>query len=241
MEVHCQGGLEREKAALLVVIGAFADGHKEVLAVTPGYRESTESWAAVLRDLQARGLVIPQLVVADGHLGIWAALREVWPEAAEQRCWNHKLLNVLDRLPQRVQLEAKTLLTPIPYAPSRAEAERRRDVFARRYRRWYPKAVATLEADWDRLVAFYDFPEPHWRHLRTSNVVESPFAAVRLRTTAAKRFRQVANATALIWRVLMVAEQRFRRLNAPGLLAAIAAGQRCVDGEFVSSNRRAVA
>ncbi len=239
--LYVKAGLEREKAALLVVIGAFADGRKAVLAITPGYRESTESWAAVLRDLTARGLAVPKLVIADGHLGIWAALGQVYPEAAAQRCWNHKILNVLDQLPKKVQAEARALLKLIPYAPTRAEAERRRDAFAKRYRRWYPKAVAVLEDDWERLVTFYDFPEPHWRHLRTTNVVESPFAAVRLRTSAAKRFKKVANATAMIWRLLMVAERRFRKLNAPELLGAVATGQRCVDGEFVSLLRRAAA
>jgi transposase-like protein len=239
--LYVKAGLERDKAALLVVIGAFADGHKEVLAVTPGYRESAESWAAVLRELTARGLSGPQLVIADGHLGIWAALAQVWPELAEQRCWNHQILNVLDQLPEKVQAEALTLLQPIPYAPTRAEAERRRDAFAKRYRRWYPKAVASLASDWERLVTFYAFPEPHWKHLRTTNVVESPLAAVRLRTSAAKRFKQVVNATALIWRVLMVAERRFRKLDAPELLGAIAQGERCVDGQFDSPNRRAVA
>jgi len=221
-----RAGLEREKAALLVVIGAFADGRKAVLAVTPGYRESTERWAAVLRDLHARGLAVPQLVIGDGHLGIWAALGQLWPEGAEQRCWNHKILNVLDQLPQKVQAEARALLKQIPYAPTRAEAARRRDAFAKRYGRWYPKPVTVLQHDWERLVVFYDLPEPHWRHLRTA---------------AARRFKKVANATALIWRLLMVAERRFRRLNAPELLAAIAAGQRCVDGQFVSSRRRVAA
>ena len=234
-------GLEREKAALLVVLGAFADGRKEVLAVTPGYRESTESWAAVLRDLKARGLAVPQLVIADGHLGIWAALAQVWPATREQRCWNHKILNVLDKLPKQEQAEARELLKRIPYAPTRAEATRRREAFAQRYRRWYPKAVEALEDDWERLVTFYDVPEPHWRHLRTTNVVESPFAAVRLRTAAAKRFKKVANATALIWRLLMVAERRFRKLNAPELLGAVARGERCVDGQLVSSKRRVAA
>jgi transposase-like protein len=239
--LYVKAGLEREKAALLVVLGAFADGRKEVLAVTPGYRESTERWAAVLRELTARGLSVPKLVIADGHLGIWAALAQVWPATREQRCWNHKLLNVLDQLPPKVQAEARALLKAIPYASTRAEAERRRDAFAKRYRRWYPKAVAVLEDDWERLVTFYDFPEPHWKHLRTTNVVESPFAAVRLRTTAAKRFKKVANATALIWRLLMVAERRFRKLNAPELLAAVARGERCVDGQFVSLKRRVAA
>jgi putative transposase len=239
--LYVKAGLEREKAALLVVIGAFADGHKEVLAVTPGYRESTDSWAAVLRDLQARRLAAPQLVIADGHLGIWAALVQVWPEAAEQRCWNHKIVNVLDKLPKKAQAEARTLLKQIPYAPTRTEATRGRDAFAKRYRRWYPTAVAILEDDWERLVTFYEFPEPHWKHLRTTNVIESPFAAVRLRTSAAKRFKKVANATALIWRLLMVAEGRFRKLNAPALLGRVARGERCVDGQFVSSKRRVAA
>ena len=239
--LYVKAGLEREKAALLVVIGAFADGRKEVLAITPGYRESPESWAAVLRGLRVRGLAVPKLVIADGHLGIWAALAQVWPATREQRCWNHKILNVLDQLPKKVQAEARALLKQIPYAPTRAEAVRRRDAFAKRYGRWYPKAVAILEDDWDRLVTFYDFPEPHWRHLRTTNVVESPFAAVRLRTSAAKRFKKVANATALIWRLLMVAERRFRKLNAPEVLAAVARGERCVDGQFVSSKRKAAA
>ena len=238
--LYVKAGLEKDKAALLVVIGAFADGHKEILAVTPGFRESAESWTAVLRSLKARGLIAPQLVIADGHLGIWAALRAVWPAAAEQRCWNHKIVNVLDKFPKTRQAEARALLTGIPYAATRAEAEGQRDVFAQRYRRWYPQAVAILEADWERMVAFYAFPTAHWKHLRTTNVVESPFAAVRLRTTAAKRFKRVENATALIWRLLRVAERRFRLLNASELLPDVAKGKRCVDGEFIKElNRKA--
>ena len=128
--------------------------------------------------------------MADGNAAIWGAVRQVWPEAGEQRCWNHKMRNVLDRLPQREQSEAKDLLRAVVYAPSRAEAVKAREVFARRYRPWYPKAVDVLEDDWERMVAFYDFPEDHWKHLRTTNVVESPFAALRLRTTAAKRFKR---------------------------------------------------
>lgn len=165
----------------------------------------------------------------------------MWTEAAEQRCWNHKLLNVLDQLPKKVQAEARALLKQIPYAPSRADAVRRRDAFAKRYGRWYPKPVAVLEDDWERLVTFYDFPEGHWRHLRTSNVVESPFAAVRPWKSAAKRFKKVANATALTWRLLMVAERRFRKLSAPELLATVARGERCVDGQFASLKRSVAA
>jgi transposase-like protein len=231
--IYVRAGLEREKAALLVIIGALRDGRKEVLAVVPGYRESTDSWRGVLRDLRDRGLRVPKLLVADGAAGIWAAVAEVWPAVAEQRCWNHKIVNVLTQLPKTVQAAAREALTAMPYAPTRAEAERRRDAFAKTYRRAYPRAVATLENDWDRLVTFYDFPEGHWKHLRTTNVIESPFAAVRLRTDAAKRFKKVANATALLWRLLLVAERRFRRLNAPEQLAAVYDGRKFADGQLV--------
>ena len=239
--IYVKAGLEKDKAALLVVIGAMADGTKEVLAVAPGFRESAESWAAVLRSLKARGLGVPKLLVADGNLGIWAAARQVWPEAGEQRCWNHKMANVLDRLPKREQAEAKELLRAVVYAPSRAGAERARDAFGDRYGDTHPKAAGTLADDWDRMTAFYDFPAGHWRHLRTTNVVESPFAAVRLRTSAAKRFKKVDGATALIWKLLMVAEKRFRKLNAPHLLPGVLAGERYEDGQPVPARQQRVA
>ena len=153
--IYVKAGLERDKAALLVVLGAMRDGTKEVLALRSGYRESVESWSEVLRDLKARGIEAPRLLMADGNAAIWGAVRQVWPEAGEQRCWNHKMRNVLDRLPQREQSEAKDLLRAVVYAPSRAEAVKAREVFARRYRPWYPKAVDVLEDDWERMVAFY--------------------------------------------------------------------------------------
>jgi transposase-like protein len=239
--IYVRAGLEREKAALLVVIGALRDGRKEVLAVVPGYRESTDSWRSVLRDLRDRGLQVPRLLVADGAAGIWAAVAELWPGAAEQRCWNHKIVNVLTQLPKKVHPAAREELAALPYAPTRAEAERRRDAFAKTYRRAYPRAVAILESDWERLVTFYDFPEGHWKHLRTTNVIESPFAAVRLRTDAAKRFKKVENATALLWRLLMVAERRFRRLDAPEQLAAVYDGRKFEDGKLVKEKALKVA
>lgn len=228
--LYVKAGLEDSKAALLVLVGALTDGRKVVLAVESGQRESKESWSAVLRDLRARGLKPWRCTVADGHLGIWAALAEQQPTAAEQRCWNHKIINVLDALPKKHQAEAKSLLTTLPYAESQAECERRRDQFSRRYRTVAPKAIERLQTDWERLVTFYQFPKEHWRHLRTTNVVESPFAAVRLRTTAGKRYKRVEAATALIWKVLQVAEQTFRRLNAPQLLPAVYADAQYVDG-----------
>jgi transposase-like protein len=156
----------------------------------------------------------------------------VFPEAAEQRCWNHRIVNVLDTLPQKLQGEGRALLTKIPYAETRAEAEARRDAFAAwAAKKGVPTAGRRLAEDWERLVTFYAFPKAHWKHLRTSNVVESPFAAVRLRTAAAKRFKQVENATAVIWKTLLVAEQSFRRLNAPELLPEVAEGVAYVNGE----------
>ena len=212
--VYVKAGLEKEKAAVLVVMAALSDGSKVVVSAVPGYRESIESWSDVLRDMRRRGLECPRLVVGDGHLGIWGALRNVYPQAAEQRCWNHKIVNVLAKLPKRQQDQAKLMLRTIPYAPTRTEAERLRTVFTR----WcgdhsYEAASEALERDWDRMVTFYDFPKEHWGHLRTTNPVESPFAALRLRTDAAKRYKRVDRAIAVIWKMLMVAEQRFRRLK----------------------------
>jgi transposase-like protein len=171
--------------------------------------------------------------VADGHLGIWSAIAQVWPESAEQRCWNHKLRNVLDVVPQRAQDEVKAHLQRIASAESRAAAERERRSFRLAYRNRFPKAVDRLERDWERMLAYYEFPTAHWKHLRTTNVVESPFATVRLRTSAAKRFKRVENATALIWKMLRVVEQHFSRLDAPPLCAEVFAGVAYRDGERV--------
>ncbi|HEX5831736.1 MAG TPA: transposase, partial [Gemmatimonadaceae bacterium] len=166
----------------------------------------------------------------DGHLGLWGALTAVYPESAEQRCWLHKLLNVLDRVPHKAQPEVKGWLQQLMYAPSRAAGERRRARFAARFRSRYPDAVAALERDWARLLTYYDFPREHWRHLWTTNVVESPFAAVRLRTSAAKRFRRVDRAVALIWKLLGVAEPHFRTLSAAARCHEVFHGARFVDG-----------
>jgi putative transposase len=239
--LYVKAGLENGKAALLVIIGATRTGEKVLLAVESGQRESSESWAAVLRDLKARGMSAPHLLVADGHLGIWSALAQIYPEAAEQRCWNHKMVNVLDQVPLKKQGPIKEWLRKMMYADTREACEVARDHCIKQYGRLYPKAMAALERDWDRMVTFFDFPKEHWTHLRTTNVVESPFAAVRLRTNAGKRYKRVENATALIWKLLTVAEKKFRRLNAPHLLAAVAAGARYVDGKPVHTSTERVA
>ena len=228
--VYVKAGLDTGKAALLVLIGADAAGQKSVLAVVSGQRESTESWTAVLRDLKRRGLRAPKLTIADGHLGIWSALAQIYPESAEQRCWNHKLRNVLDTVPRKHQAEVKAALQAIASADTAREAAGLRDRFARTYGRRHPKAVDRLARDWERMVAYYAFPLEHWRHLRTTNIIESPFAAVRLRTSAAKRFKVVENATALIWKTLLVVEQHFRKLNAPHLCTTVHEGAIYRDG-----------
>ena len=240
--IYVKAGVDDGKAALLVMIAGLKDGQKIVLSVESGQRESKETWTRILRDLRARGLNAPRLVVADGHLGIWSALGEIFPEVEEQRCWNHKLVNVLDQLPRRLQPEARELLRRIPYAETVAEAEKLRDRFVSRYGKAHPKAAETLKRDWERMVTFYRFPKDHWRHLRTTNPVESPFAAVRLRTTAARRYKRVDSACALIWKVLMVAESNFRALNNPTLLQEVSEGTKYADGIRINlSNREAAA
>lgn len=228
--LYVRAGLEDTRAALLVLIGALTDGRKVVLAVESGQRESKESWGRLLRDLRQRGLQPWRCTIADGALGLWAALGEQYPDLAEQRCWNHKLVNVLDALPTKQQAAASALLRLMPYAESQAACEALREQFTARYHALAPKAVERLKDDWERLVTFYQFPREHWGHLRTTNIVESPFATVRLRTTAAKRFKKVENATAVIWKLLQVAESAFRRLKGAELLPAVYAGARYVDG-----------
>ncbi len=229
--IYVKAGLEKEKAAVLVVIAALRDGTKVVLTLESGHRESTEAWASLLRDLKKRGMNAPKCVVADGNLGLWGALAQVFPQAAEQRCWNHRIVNVLDKITKKEQPQARLLLKTIPYAETRQEAERLKKTF----QGWCEKkrfsdAARLIDKDWERMVTFYSLPKEHWKHLRTSNVVESPFAAVRLRTTAAKRYKKVENATAVIFKTLLIAEKRFRRLDHPELLAEVAAGVEYVNG-----------
>jgi putative transposase len=228
--LYVKAGLEDTKAALLVMIGVLTNGQKVVLAVESGQRESKESWGMMLRDLRERGLKPWRCTIADGHLGLWAALGEQYPQLAEQRCWNHRLTNVLDALPKKYQAEARSLLCTMPYADTQAACETLRAEFTTRYRKLAPKAVERLADDWERLVTFYQFPREHWPHLRTTNIVESSFATVRLRTTAAKRFKKVEHATALIWKLLQVAESTFRRLKGAELLPAVYAGAQNSDG-----------
>lgn len=230
--IYVKAGIGKEKAALLVVIGVQEDGRKRFLALESGYRESKESWAAVLRQLKARGVKSARLFVGDGNLGLWAAVGEVYPESEEQLCWNHKMLNVMDAVSKKEQVEVKKHLTAMMYADSRQEALKERKQFEQAFRH-NPKAVKTVVENWERLTTYYNFPREHWKHLRTSNVVESPFSRVRLRTAASRRFKSQVNATCLIWKTMMVAEMSFRKLDAPHLVEKVARGGKYDDGKEV--------
>ena len=228
--IYVKAGLESTKVASLVLFAALADGIKVVLAVERGHRESRESWAVILRDLTARGLPAPACVIADGAPGLWNAVAQVWPQAAEQRCWNHKLRNVVDAVPLKHQPDVLAAMERMAAAESVADAEHERQRFHRDDRLRFPKACDRLDRDYARMLTYYQLPKEHWRHLRTTNLVEFPFAAVRLRTSAAKRFKMVERATAIIWRLLRVAERRFRKLNAPEQCRDVYRGIRFVDG-----------
>lgn len=233
-----KAGIGKEKAALLVVIGVKKDGSKGYLALEPGYRESKESWAEVLRQLKSRGVKSARLFVGDGNLGLWAAVGEVYPQAQEQLCWNHKMLNVMDAVSNKEQVQVKRHLNAMMYAESREDALEERKKFDQAFRH-NPKAVKTVVENWDRLTAYYDFPREHCKHLRTSNVVESPFSRVRLRTAASRRFKSQVNATCLIWKTTMIAEMSFRKLDAPELVVKVVDGIRYENGEEIQKDRDA--
>jgi transposase-like protein len=228
--VHFNIRLEEDRLAALVVVGVRPDGTKEVIAIEDGYRESTESWLTVLRDLKARGLRAPALAIGDGALGFWAAVREVWPEAREQRCWVHRIANVLDKLPRRLQPQAKRALHEMMYAESRAACETAMQRFAQDYEAKYPKAVKALVADVPRLLTHFDFPAAHWKHIRTTNPIESTFATVKLRTRVTKGAGSRGAGLTMAFKLLHAAQQTWRRLDAHDLLPLVRAGVVFKDG-----------
>jgi len=233
--IHVNVRLEDDRVCLLVMIGARPDGTKELIAVEDGYRESRESWATLLRNLSKRGLTAPIVAVGDGALGFWAAVRDVWPETREQRCWMHRLANVLDKLPKRLQGRAKQALHEIMDAETKADAERAADEFEAEYAAKYPKAVASLRRDFEKLLTFFDFPAEHWKHLRTTNVVESPFSTVRLRTRVTKGAGSRTKAITMAFKLLDMAEKRWRRINGPEQLPLVAHGVKYRDGIQIES------
>ena len=223
---------EDDRLCVLVVVGVRIDGTKELVGIADGYRESTESWAELLRDCKRRGMRAPVLAIGDGALGFWAAARDVFPETRHQRDWVHKAANVLDALPASVQAQARRALREISGAEDRSHAGRALDTFARDFAKW-PKAVAKLTGDREALLAFYDYPVQHWIHLRTSNPIESTFAAVRARTDVTKGPGSRQAGLAMCFKLIEAAEGRWRRVNAPELVALVRAGAKFVNGRLI--------
>lgn len=230
--------LEDDRLCLLVMIGVRADGTKELIALEDGYRESTESWLSVLRGLKARGMKPPTVAVGDGALGFWAAVHQVWPETRQQRCWVHRLRVVLDKLPKRLQPKAKEALRDILKAATRAHAEKGIADFVDEYGAKYPKAAESLTRDQDELLTYFDFPAEHWKSLRTTNVVESPFATVRLRQRVTKGNGSRIKALTMAFKLLEMAERRWRKLDGPKLLPLVRAGARFKDGVLIETQHR---
>lgn len=231
-----------ERRCLLVVVGCDSHGRKHFLAIEEGFRESTESWKGLLLSLRDRGLNrAPKLAVGDGAMGFWAALAEVYPQTRAQRCWVHKTVNVLDKLPKRIQPQAKSALHDIWQAQTKDHATTAFDRFLATYEAKYPKAAKCLEQDRDALLAFYDFAATHWQHLRTTNPIESTFATIRLRTAKTRNCFSARTGCALVHQLAMSAQTRWRRLRGFHQIADVIAGVKFIDGidEREINNRKA--
>jgi len=231
--VHVNIRLEEHKLCLLVLIGVRADGRKELVALADGYRESTESWADLLRDCARRGMRAPVLAVGDGALGFWGALREVFPQAREQRCWFHKIANVLGALPKSAHPGAKKALAEIWNAEDKNHARAAAKAFDAAYGAKFPKAVAKITDDLEELLAVYDYPAEHWVHLRTTNPIESTFGTVRHRTKITRGPGSKAAGLAMAYKLIEAAQARWRAVNAPHLVALVRAGARFEAGRLV--------
>ena len=225
--------LDQVKLCLLVLIGVRGDGHKELVALSDGYREATESWADLLRGCKRRGMRAPVLAIGDGALGFWGALREVFPETREQRCWFHKIANVLAALPKSAHPGAKKALAQIWNAEDKRHALDAVKAFEAAYGAKYPKAVAKITDDVEHLLAFYDFPAEHWIHLRTTNPIESTFATVRHRSKVTKGPGSRAAGIAMAFKLIEAAQARWRAVNAPHLVTLVRAEAKSENGKLV--------
>jgi putative transposase len=239
--VHFRVRLEQARLCCLVIVGVRADGTKELVAVCDGERESTHSWAELLRDLRRRGMRAPVLAVGDGALGLWAALREVFPATRHQRDWVHKAANVLGCLPKAVHAGARRALAEIRDAPDRDHAQHAIEAFAGDYGVKWPKAVAKVVDDAEELLCFFDFPAEHWVHLKTSNPIESTFAPVRARTRVTKGPGSKAAGLAMAFKLLEAAQDRWRAVNGPHLVALVRAGAQFERGRLVERSAEAAA
>ena len=229
--VHFNIRLKEDRQCILVLMGVTPEGKKELIAVVDGFRESEQSWLQLLLDCKHRGLVIdPKLAIADGALGFWKALPQVYPATREQRCWVHKMANVLDKMHKRVQTKAKSMLHAIWMAPTRVEGHKAFDAFAEMFEAKYPAAVECLKKDRDVLLTFYDFPAEHWIHIRTTNPIESTFATVRLRHRRTKGSGSRVACLTMVFKLMENASKRWRALNGSSLVADVIAGVVFADG-----------
>jgi putative transposase len=231
--VHFRVRLEQARLCCLVIVGVRADGTKELVALADGERESTDSWAELLRDCRRRGMRAPMVMVGDGALGLWRALEDVFPATRQQRDWVHKVANVLACLPKACQAGARKALAEIRDAPDRDQARRAIEAFARDYGVKWPKAVAKVTDDAEELLTFFDFPAEHWQHLKTSNPIESTFSTVRLRTRVTKGPGSKVQGLAMAFKLLQSAQERWRAVNGPHLVALVRAGARFDKGVMV--------
>ena len=239
--IHLQARLEDDAQCILVIIGATPEGKKELIGFTDGTRESAHDWRTLLLDLKRRGLAIaPELAVADGALGFWKALGEVWPKTREQRCWVHKTANVLNRLPKSQHTKAKRALQEIWMAETKTDADVAFDAFIESYQVKYDKAAECLEKDREALLAFYNFPAEHWKHLRTTNPIESTFATVRHRTTRSKGCLSNKTALALVFKLVDGAQKTWRKLDGHNQLPKIIQGVKFADGLEVAVKPAAI-
>jgi transposase-like protein len=229
--VYFQARLEDQKQCILVLMGSTPGGDKELIAIQDGFRESEQSWLELLEDVKQRGLkVAPKLAVGDGALGFWKALRKVYPATQVQRCWFHKMGNVLNKLPKSVHAKAKAALQEIWMAENRAAAEKAMAAFVNTYGAKYPKAASCLTDDREELLAFYSFPAEHWKHLRTTNPIESTFSTVRLRTAKTRGCLSRTTALTMVFQLCRSAQRRWRKLDSHELLGKVIAGVKFIDG-----------
>lgn len=235
--VHFNIRLAEDRQCILVLMGVTAEGKKELIAVHDGYRESEQSWKELLLDVKARGLTVdPQLATGDGALGFWKALPQVFSKTKEQRCWVHKTANVLDKLPKRIQPGAKEMIHQIWMADTRKHANEAFDQFLETYQDKYPKSTECLSKDREQLLAFYDFPAEHWKHLRTTNPIESTFASVRLRTKKTKGSGSRVACLTMVYKLMMSAQKKWRLLNGSAQLPEVIQGVQFIDGEKVTKD-----
>jgi len=229
--------LDSERQCILVMMGATANGKKELIAVEDGYRESKESWQTLLRDLKTRGLSVPpSIATGDGALGFWAAVREEWPNIDEQRCWKHKTANVLDKMPKSIQSRAKSMIHDIYLAETKVSADKAFDAFINEFEIKYKGAVSCLKKDRDALLTFYDYPAQHWIHLRTTNPIESTFATVRLRTKKTKGCGSRIATLTMVFKLVQSAQKRWQRLRSKNLIIKVLEGIKFEDGIIVKED-----